>query len=78
VIFSGGVLGTVRLLLDMKVKKYLPELSAQVGNYVRTNNENLSLITTRNKDLDLSKGVAIGSIFPPDEHGHVEVAILKL
>ena len=72
VIFSGGVLGTVRLLLDMKVKKYLPELSAQVGNYVRTNNENLSLITTRNKDLDLSKGVAIGSIFPPDEHGHVE------
>ncbi len=72
VVFSGGVLGTVRLLLDMKVKKYMPDLSSQVGNYVRTNNENLSLITTRNKDLDLSKGVAIGSIFPPDEHGHVE------
>ncbi len=72
VIFSGGVLGTVRLLLDMKVKKHLPFLSGQVGNYIRTNNENLSLITTRNREVDLSKGVAIGSIFPPDEHGHVE------
>jgi cholesterol oxidase len=72
VVFAGGVLGTVRLLLDMKAKKYLPELSGQTGNYVRTNNENLSLITSRKKDLDLSKGVAIGSIFPPDENGHVE------
>ncbi len=72
VIFSGGVLGTVRLLLDMKSKKYLPNLSNEVGNHIRTNNENLSLITSRNKNIDLSKGVAIGSIFPPDENGHVE------
>lgn len=72
VIFSGGVLGTVRLLLDMKSKKYLPDLSDEVGNHIRTNNENLSLITSKRNDIDLSKGVAIGSIFPPDEHGHVE------
>jgi len=72
VIFSGGVLGTVRLLLDMKEKKYLPNLSQEIGNHIRTNNENLSLITSKNKDIDLSKGVAIGSIFPPDKHGHVE------
>ena len=72
VIFSGGVLGTVRLLLDMKANKYLPKLSDEVGNHIRTNNENLSLITSKNKDIDLSKGVAIGSIFPPDVDGHVE------
>lgn len=71
-IFSGGVLGTSRLLLDMKAKKYLPDLSDEVGNHIRTNNENLSLITSKKKNIDLSKGVAIGSIFPPNEHGHVE------
>ncbi len=72
VIFSGGVLGTVRLLLDMKNKKYLPNLSDEVGNHIRTNNENLTLVTSRKKDVNFSKGVAIGSIFPPDDHGHVE------
>lgn len=72
VIFSGGVLGTIRLLLNMKAKKNLPNLSEEVGNYIRTNNENLSLITTRDKNIDLSKGIAIGSIFSPDEDGHIE------
>jgi cholesterol oxidase len=72
IIFSGGVLGTVRLLLDMKAKKHLPNLSNQIGNFIRTNNENLALITSNNKNLDMSKGIAIGSIFPPNEDGHVE------
>ncbi len=72
VVFAGGVLGTVRLLLDMKVKQHLPKLSNEVGNHIRTNNENLSLITSKNKDIDMSKGVAIGSIFPPNSDGHVE------
>ena len=72
VIFSGGVLGTVRLLLDMKAKNNLPNLSNEVGNHIRTNNENLSLITTKDKNIDLSKGIAIGSIFSPDDDGHVE------
>ncbi len=72
VIFSGGVLGTVRLLLNMKAKKNLPNLSDEVGNHIRTNNENLSLITTRDKNIDFSKGIAIGSIFSPDDNGHVE------
>ncbi len=72
VIFSGGVLGTVRLLLDMKAKKRLPQLSSQVGAHVRTNNENLSMVLTSKKDYNFSKGIAIGSIFPPDENGHIE------
>lgn len=72
IIFSGGVLGTVRLLLDMKAKNKLPNLSSQIGNHIRTNNENLSLITTKEDSLDMSKGIAIGSIFPPNEDGHIE------
>lgn len=71
VILSGGVLGTVRLLLNMK-KRYLPALSDQVGAQIRTNNESLALIHSRKKDKDFSKGVAIGSIFPPDEDTHLE------
>ena len=72
IIFSGGVLGTVRLLADMKAKNVLPDLSSKVGCYIRTNNENLSLITSKDKDINLSKGLAIGSIFPPNKDGHVE------
>lgn len=72
VIFSGGVLGTVRLLLDMKKKKLLPNLSPVVGDHIRTNNENLALVVAKNTDKDYSQGIAIGSIFPPNEHGHIE------
>jgi len=72
VIFSGGVLGTVRLLLDMKHKNLLPNLSPVVGDHIRTNNENLAMVVTKKSDKDYSKGVAIGSIFPPNEDGHLE------
>jgi cholesterol oxidase len=71
VILSAGVLGTVRLLLNMK-RRYLPELSDQVGAQIRTNNESLALVHSRRKEKDFSKGVAIGSIFPPDEDTHLE------
>ena len=72
IVFSGGVLGTLRLLLDMKRKKHLSSLSDEVGHHIRTNNENLSLVISKNKELNLSKGLAIGSIFPPNDDGHVE------
>ena len=71
VIFSGGVLGTVRMLLEMK-NKGLPNLSPQVGNDIRTNNESLILVHSPERKKDFSKGIAIGSIFPPDEDSHVE------
>ncbi len=72
IIFSGGVLGTNRLLLDMKAKSILPKLSLQIGNHIRTNNENLSLIASKDSNLNMSKGIAIGSIFPPSKDSHVE------
>jgi cholesterol oxidase len=72
VVFAGGVLGTVRLLLDMKKKKMLPNLSPVIGDHIRTNNENLALIVANKSSKDYSKGIAIGSIFPPNEDGHIE------
>jgi len=71
VIFSGGVLGTVRLMMNMK-EKGLPKISDMIGNDIRTNNESLILVHSRDKKKDFSAGVAIGSIFPPDEDSHVE------
>jgi cholesterol oxidase len=71
VILAGGVLGTVRLMLDMK-RSYLPLLSNMVGDCIRTNNESLVLIDSKDYSKDFSKGIAIGSIFPPDDNSHLE------
>ena len=64
IILSGGVLGTVRLLLNMK-RRYLSGISEQLGAQIRTNNESLALVHSRQKEKDFSRGVAIGSIFHP-------------
>lgn len=71
VILAGGVLGTVRLMLDMR-RKFLPALSQMVGDCIRTNNESLVLVDSKDYSKDFSKGIAIGSIFPPDENSHLE------
>ncbi|PKP29252.1 MAG: GMC family oxidoreductase [Bacteroidetes bacterium HGW-Bacteroidetes-18] len=72
IIFSGGVVGTVPLLLKLK-KKSLPNLSEMVGCAIRTNNESLMLVTSTNKDFkDFSKGIAIGSILQTSENSHLE------
>ncbi len=73
VVLAGCVLGTVDLLLKMKADpKGLPALSPRTGELVRTNSESLIAVITEREDLDLSKGVAIGSILHTDEHSHVE------
>ncbi len=71
VVLSGGVLGTVELLLKLK-KKSLQKLSEKVGDEVRTNNEALIFNISPDKNLDFSKGIAIGSIYDVDERTHVE------
>ncbi len=72
VVLSGGVLGTVDLLLRMKESGALPELSDQVGKFVRTNSEALIGVTSERRDQDFDLGVAITSIFHTDAHSHVE------
>jgi cholesterol oxidase len=71
VVFSGGVLGTVPLLLRLR-KKSLPLLSAKIGFGVRTNSEALVPVTSRQRDKEYSAGVAIGSILHTDAHSHLE------
>ncbi len=71
VVFSGGVVGTIPLLLKLK-NTTLPRLSPLVGHHVRTNSESLIGVTTFDKNTDFSKGVAIGSILNTDEHSHLE------
>jgi len=73
VVLSGGVLGTVELLLRMqKDPEGLPRLSRRLGDAVRTNSESLIGVIGEKRDQDLSKGIAIGSIIQTDEHSHVE------
>ncbi len=72
VIFSGGVLGTVKLLLKLKPKA-LPNLSNKLGQDIRTNNETLVSVSSLEKDKNYSKGVAIGSILDTDENSHLEI-----
>jgi len=71
VVFAGGVLGTVKLLLKLKSSS-LPLLSARVGHNIRTNSESLTGVTTSDKDTVFSDGIAIGSIYHLDANSHVE------
>tara|TARA_Y100001970_G_scaffold221441_1_gene272157 strand:- start:583 stop:2148 length:1566 start_codon:yes stop_codon:yes gene_type:complete len=74
VILSGGVMGTVKLLLKCKQNGSLPKLSQKLGDFVRTNSE--SILTVRSYDLDknqdMNKGLAISSGFSPDTSTHIE------
>ncbi len=73
VIVSAGTLGTLELLFRCRDKtKSLNKISAQLGNRVRTNSENILGVTARQRDVDYSKGIAITSIFSADEVTRVE------
>ncbi|HEX4949150.1 MAG TPA: GMC family oxidoreductase [Blastocatellia bacterium] len=73
VIFAGGVLGTVPLLLKMKADPNgLPRLSERLGDYVRTNSESIIAVVSEQRERDFSEGIAISSILHTDEHSHLE------
>lgn len=72
VVFAGGVLGTVSLLLKLK-KSSLPRLSDMTGREVRTNNESLIAVTQLDNSSDQSQGIAIGAILHTDPHSHLEL-----
>lgn len=73
VIFSAGVMGTMKLLLNLRdVKKSLPKLSAKLGTMVRTNSEGLLGSVARKSDINYSEGVAISSIYNHDEMTRIE------
>ncbi|MEY3404641.1 MAG: hypothetical protein RL161_71, partial [Bacteroidota bacterium] len=71
-VVSGGVLGTLNLLLRQKyVTKTLPRLSDRLGENLLTNSEMLSGVVSA--DRRLNYGLAISSIFDPDEDTHIEL-----
>ncbi len=73
VIFSAGVMGTMKLLLNLRdVKKSLPKLSAKLGTMVRTNSEGLLGSVARTSDINYSEGVSISSIYNHDEMTRIE------
>ena len=71
VVFAGGVLGTIPLLLKLKLSS-LPKLSNMVGKGIRTNSESLLGVSSTDDTKDFSKGIAIGSIFHTDKYSHLE------
>jgi cholesterol oxidase len=71
VVFAGGVLGTVKLLLKLK-QSSLPRLSERVGYGIRTNSESLIGVTALDRQTVFSDGIAIGSILHTDENSHIE------
>jgi Choline dehydrogenase and related flavoproteins len=73
VVFSGGALGTMRLLFRCReITRSLPRISRRLGEMVRTNSEALLGGVARGRDVDYSKGIAITSIFQPDPVTSVE------
>jgi len=73
IIFSAGVMGTMKLLLNLRdVKGSLPNLSQRLGHMVRTNSEALLGSVARKSDINFSEGVSISSIYNYDEITRVE------
>ena len=72
VILSAGVLGTVPLLMKCRDAGHLPNVSAELGNFVRTNSEAIVGVSSRDPSFDITDGAAITSKIDLDEHTHLE------
>lgn len=73
VVFSGGVMGTVNLLLNCKQNGMLPNLSDRLGDLTRTNSEAILGVDSRDRTHDWNDHIAITSGIYPDANTHIEV-----
>ncbi|MCA9122274.1 MAG: GMC family oxidoreductase [Planctomycetaceae bacterium] len=73
IVAAAGVLGTVPLLMKCKSRGSLRRISDQLGCFVRTNSEALVGATSRQRDVDFSRGIAIASGFRPDDKTQIEM-----
>jgi cholesterol oxidase len=72
IIVAAGALGTLEILLKQKYKyKTLTSLSDKLGHELRTNAETLCAVSGASQKLN--NGLAITSVFSPDQHTHVEI-----
>jgi cholesterol oxidase len=72
VIFAGGVMGTLPLLLKLK-QTSLPRLSDTLGRMIRTNSESILGVVGLDGKKDYSQGIAITSKADLDDHTSLEV-----
>jgi len=72
VVLAAGAVGTNTLLRHCKDAGALPRLSERLGCLVRTNSEAILAVTTRDRQADYSRRVAITGSMYPDEDTHVE------
>lgn len=72
VVCAAGSLGTQMLLMQARQSGDLPHLSPALGQHVRTNAESLIGVRWPGSPVDLSRGVAIGSVIRLDGHTTVE------
>ena len=73
VVFSGGVMGSVKLLMKCKSEGLLPNISDQLGNLVRTNSEALLGVKSKDKTVNWNDQIAITSGIYADETTHIEM-----
>ena len=73
VVLSGGVLGTVDLLLRCQQSGLLPNLSIRLGDFTRTNSEAILGVDSRDHTRDWNDHIAITSGIYPDQNTHIEV-----
>ena len=73
VVFSGGVLGTVKLLNKCRDHGFLPNLSPELGNYVRTNSEVLIGVQSNERKTNWNDQIAITSGIYPDKTTQIEI-----
>jgi cholesterol oxidase len=72
IVFAGGVLGTLELLMRCRDNGSLPGLSGRLGHVVRTNSEVLAGVTSR-KNQQHSLGVSITSSVFVNDTTHIEL-----
>jgi len=73
VVFSGGVLGTVKLLEECKDNGLLPRISNELGNFVRTNSEALIGVKSNDSKTNWNDQIAITSGIYADDTTHIEI-----
>ncbi len=72
VIVAAGVVGTLDLLFACRDElRTLPEISATLGDVVRTNSEAIVAALSPNPEDDLTHGTAISSHFHANAHTHI-------
>ncbi len=72
VVLAASALGTMDLLMRLKLSGSLPAISDRLGHDVRTNAESLIGVRFPGKRFDMSQGIAIGSGIHIDQFTHIE------